>query len=66
METKQEKQIATVILFLLGFIVVLRYLVLSNHSYLHAFFTYRGFVSLIMAMLSIVIVNFDKRAKGEK
>lgn len=66
LKTKQEKRIVTVILFLLGLIVVLRYLVLSNHSYLHAFFTYRGFVSLIMAMLSIVIVNFDKRAKGEK
>lgn len=66
LKTKQEKQTVTVILFLLGLIVVFRYLVLSNHSYLHAFFTYRGFVSLIMAMLSIVIVNFDKRAKGEK
>jgi len=44
----------------LGSVILVRYLVLNNHSYLHAFFTYRGMISLIMAMFSIVILNVEK------
>ena len=65
LKTGQERQTVTVMLFLLGFIVIFRYMVLSNHSYLHAFFTYRGLVSLIMAMLSVIVVNFNNKVQRE-
>lgn len=63
LKAKQEKQTATAILFVLGFIIILRYMVLNNHSYLHAFFTYRGMISLIMAMLSMILLHIRKEFK---
>ena len=57
---KKERRAANGLLCLLGSVILVRYLVLNNHSYLHAFFTYRGMISLIMAMFSIVILNVEK------
>ncbi len=57
---KEEKRTATILLFLLGMIVPVRYVVLNNHSYLHAFFTYRGLVSLVLAMLSMIMIHNKK------
>lgn len=59
---KKEHRTATTLLFLMGIVILLRYMVLSNHSYLHAFFTYRGLVSLVMAMLSVIMINNRKYA----
>ncbi len=42
---------------LLGSMVFLRYMVLSNHSYLHEFFTYRALVSPVLAVLSAVVLE---------
>lgn len=44
------KDVAGKLLFLLGGMVFLRYLALNNHSYLHAFFTYRALVSPTLAL----------------
>lgn len=57
---KEENRTATTLLLLLGGSVLVRYMVLSNHSYLHSFFTYRGLVSLVMAMLSVLMINNRK------
>lgn len=59
---KKEKKVAIACLFFLGILILLRYMVLSNHSYLHSFFTYRGLICLIMATFSIVLLNI----KGAK
>lgn len=59
-KTTGEKKTAIGMLFGLGTVILLRYMILSNHSYLHSFFTYRGMISFIMAMLSIVILNRRK------
>ncbi len=49
------------ILLLLGNITIIRYMVLSNHSYMHAFFTYRGLMSLFMAIFSIFILKLESK-----
>jgi len=56
----KEKKTAFIMLFVLGFMIIIRYIVLSNHSYLHAFFTYRGLISMILAMLSMILLNIRK------
>lgn len=49
---KKQNGTAAVLLALLGGVVIVRYAVLNNHSYLHSFFTYRALVSPIMALLA--------------
>lgn len=44
----------TVILLILGAVPYLRYLVLSNHSYLHEFFTYRAQAASVLALCGAV------------
>lgn len=46
-------------LLILGSIIIVRYMVLSNHSYMHAFFTYRGLINLFMAIFSIYILKLQ-------
>ncbi len=58
---------AAILLLLLGGVVLLRYLVLNNHSYLHEFFTYRALSSTIFALLSAVWLNIEfRRRKGRR
>ena len=56
----KENRAETKILILLGSGILVRYLVLNNHSYIHAFFTYRGMMSMIMALFSIILLNKKK------
>lgn len=58
---KEKDKDTMKILLLLGGTIIVRFMVLSNHSYIHSFFTYRGMVSLIMAVFSIWIINFKKK-----
>ena len=60
-----EKKLAMGMLFGLGGLVILRYMILSNHSYLHAFFTYRGLVSMLMALLTMVILNIKNTTRQQ-
>ena len=55
----KERRGPALILLLLGCVILFRYIVLSNHSYMHAFFTYRGMMSLLMAVFSIYIIRLD-------
>lgn len=50
----------------LGALVLLRYGVLANHSYLHAFFTYRALVSLILAILTATMLNLRPKRKKRR
>lgn len=62
--SKDEKDKNTIyMLLILGSIIIVRYMVLSNHSYMHAFFTYRGMISLSMALFSICILKLEKKRR---
>ena len=62
---KEKQTQAAILLLMLGALVLLRYLVLNNHSYLHCFFTYRALVSLIFALTASVLLNI-RRPKPKK
>ncbi len=51
--------VALKLLGVLGSLVILRYIVLSNHSYLHEFFTYRALMSTVMAVLSAMTLCME-------
>ena len=59
-KAKEEKKAAMGVLLLLGILILFRYMVLNNHSYLHAFFTYRGLISLNMAMFAVIVIHFNE------
>lgn len=62
---KKENKDATIILAFLGNLILIRFLVLNNHSYLHAFFTYRALMSFFMAIFCVLIINTNRiRKKG--
>lgn len=67
---KKRDKTAETLLLLLGSIVFLRYLVLANHSYIHSFFTYRGLLSAILALMGILIVDcrlpYNLKSAGKK
>lgn len=44
-------------ILILGALVFVRYGLLANHSYLHAFFTYRALLSTILAVLVALVLN---------
>ena len=49
----------------LGSVVLLRYMVLSNHSYLHEFFTYRALISPVLAVFLSLALSMDFLHSGE-
>jgi len=53
----------SVILLGFGLIVLIRYFILNNHSYLHCFFTYRALVTAVFALFSIVWLNTELPCK---
>ncbi len=54
-------------LLLLGGVVIVRFMVLNNHSYIHEFFTYRALVSPIMALICALMINIQlPKRKGYK
>jgi len=57
---EKENKGATLLLNFLGSLILIRFLVLNNHSYLHAFFTYRALISFFMAIFCVIIVNTNK------
>lgn len=56
------------LILFLGSVVLLRYMVLSNHSYLHEFFTYRALMSPVLAVfLSLALsMEFPGFGKGRR
>lgn len=69
LRSKEAQSHAPPLLLGLGAIVLLRYLVLNNHSYLHCFFTHRALVTLIFALLASLWLNISlpqKRKGGRR
>lgn len=57
------------LLLLLSGVVFVRYLVLNNHSYLHAFFTYRALLAPLLALfvwMALLISGSGKRRRRER
>lgn len=52
--------------FVVALMAVLWYLVLSNHSYMHYWFTYRSYVGTIFAVMLMLVSFLDKRANLKK
>ena len=57
---RKKRHPGTGFLLFLGGIVFLRFGILANHSYMHAFFTYRALASTILAMLSAMVINLQQ------
>lgn len=53
----REKNEKVWLMLVLGAVVLARYMILSNHSYLHEFFTYRALISPITAIISAFLLN---------
>lgn len=56
---KKQEPVAVIFLFI-ALIPYIRYLVMSNHSYTHSWFTFRAQLGSIMAILLAVAVNLDE------
>ncbi len=56
-KTRTRNKDVSLIIIALGAIVLLRYFILNNHSYIHCFFTYRALVSVIFAALMALWLN---------
>ena len=58
---KREKHFwFSYLLIMIGFIPYVRYLVLSSHSYMHYYFTYRAQLATITVLLYLVFLKTDK------
>ena len=51
---KQINKPWILLLFMIGTVPYIRYMVLSNHAYLHCFFTYRAQMATIVALVMII------------
>jgi hypothetical protein len=54
----------TMFLLMLGSVVLLRFALLANHSFMHAFFTYRALASTTLAILSAMVINLRRTKKA--
>lgn len=63
-QVRQKLRPGTTFILMLGSVVLLRYGVLANHSYMHSFFTYRALVSTIFAVLVAMLINLQPRKRG--
>lgn len=59
---RKKKNTLPVLFIALALIPLIRFAVLSNHSYLHSFFTYRALSVTIFAMISAVWISIDKKS----
>lgn len=57
---KKKLEKVSIIFLIIALIPYVRYLVMSNHSYTHNWFTFRAQISTIMAILFAVVVNLDR------
>ncbi|MBQ2940614.1 MAG: hypothetical protein IJD97_00110 [Clostridia bacterium] len=62
---KREKTAGIYILPLLGAVVILRYMVMPGHSYMHNFFTYRALISTLTAVFASAGICITLR-RGKK
>ena len=48
----------------MGLPVLLRFMVLGNHSYMHCFFTYRALAATFFGVLSAMVLNMERKKRG--
>ena len=54
-------------LMILGGLVLARFILLNNHTYMHCFFTYRALATLVFALLSAIWLNIElPQKKGRR
>ena len=63
---KKKQPHAAALLLFLGSLVLVRCLVLNNHSYLHCFFTHRALVTLVFSLLTSVWLNISLPQKKRR
>lgn len=63
---KEKQPHAAALLLFLGSLVLVRCLVLNNHSYLHCFFTHRALVTLVFSLLASVWLNISLPQKKRR
>ena len=65
---KKKNSVLALTLVVIMIIPYARYMVLSNHSYLHEFFTYRAQLTVILCLCAAVLYNIDLSTfkKGRK
>lgn len=63
---KKKISDATVPLLIVGTLVFLRFLVLNNHSYVHAFFVYRALATSVFAFLTVLWLNMELPRKKRR
>ena len=63
-QVRQKLRPGTLFILMLGGVVLLRYSILANHSYMHSFFTYRALASTIFAALVALLINLQPRKRG--
>lgn len=56
---KNKLEKVSIVFLVIAFIPYVRYMVMSNHSYAHSWFTFRAQISTIMAIFFAVVVNLD-------
>lgn len=54
------------LLSLLSAVVLLRYVLLANHSYMHCFFTYRALITVIFSVFAALLFLTEVRGKKQK
>lgn len=57
---KHRHSSAIKLLWMLGAVVFLRYMLLGNHSYMHEFFTYRALITPICAILCSLVLSTQR------
>ena len=64
---RKKSNSAALPLVILGVLVLVRFILLNNHSYMHCFFTYRALVTTVFALLSAVWLNIElPQRKGRR
>ena len=64
---RKKSNSAALPLMILGGLVLVRFVLLNNHSYMHCFFTYRALVTTVFALLSAVWLNIElPQRKGRR
>ena len=64
---RKKSNSVALLLLILGGLVLARFILLNNHTYMHCFFTYRALVTLVFALLSAIWLNIElPQKKGRR
>ena len=63
---RKKSNSAALPLVILGGLVLVRFILLNNHSYMHCFFTYRALVTTVFVLLTMVWLNIELPQKKRR